>query len=54
MTKPKYNKNVTSEAWEPHAVTINSICNRSGSTYDIISHVDNKYQGAKQLGIMDK
>ena len=53
-TQPKYNKNVTTRAWEPKPVTTNSICNRSGSAYDIISHVENKFQGAKQLGIMDK
>ena len=54
VIEPRYAKNSEStEAWQPRSISQFSINNRSGSTYDIISHTPHKYQGFKQISLLD-
>lgn len=55
IVRPRYAKNHEStEAWQPRSISQFSINNRSGSTFDIISHSPLKYQAHKQLSILDE
>jgi hypothetical protein len=55
MTAPKYNKNCTqNHPWVPCPVTVQSVKNKSGGTYDIINNKEHTFNKGGPLKLMEK